>query len=121
MECAEKVVVACYLLDEGVDERDIVGFLAAMEAGCLDADKDSLALRRDFLTRPFASVPSGALGDVVRLMMAKIEMDEIRREFSLGVADLREIGRLIKHVTQSDAAAAAAKRRVMTVIKLLQG
>lgn len=120
MDCAEKVVIACYLLDEGVDGPEIADFVLSMEDGCLRGDGDALALRDAFRERPFEGVPSGVLGDVVRMMAAKMEMDEVRREFALGLAGLRDIERLVSHVPQNEVGARVAVRRVQDVVRLFR-
>jgi hypothetical protein len=120
MDCAEKVVIACYLLDEGVEGADIAQFVLSIEGGCLRGERDALALRDAFLERPFDGVPAGVLGDVVRLMAAKMEMDEVRREFALGLGGLRDIERLVSHVPQNEVGARVAVRRVQDVVRLFQ-
>jgi hypothetical protein len=120
MECAEKVVVACYLLDEGIAGSDIADFVSFLETGCLREEPDALALCNAFRERPFEGVPSGVLGDIVRLMVAKMEMDEVRREFSLGLAELRDLERLVSHVPQNEVGARVAVRRVQDIIRLFR-
>lgn len=117
MECAEKVVIACYLLDEGLDGASVAGFVSAMEGGCARGEHEAVALREAFKRRQAKEVPGGVLGDVVRLMVAKMELDEVRREFDLGVGGLREVERLIAHVPQNRAGARTAARRVVDVLR----
>lgn len=120
MDCAEKVVIACYLLAEEVDGPGIAAFVKVLEEGCARGDADACALREAFRSRVSEGVPDGVLGDVVRLMVAKIEMDEVRREYALGVAGFRDIARLVTHVPQNEVGARVAIRRVQDVVGLFQ-
>lgn len=118
MECAEKVVIACYLLDEGLDGASVAGFVSAMEGGCARGEHEAVARMEAFKRRQQAKdVPGGVLGDVVRLMAAKMELDEVRREFDLGVGGLREVERLIAHVPQNQVGARIAIRCVVDVLR----
>lgn len=120
MDCAEKVVIACYLLAEEVDGPGIAAFVRELEQGCDRGEDDASALREAFRSRVSEGVPHGVLGDVIRLMAAKIEMDEVRREYELGVAGFRDIARLVTHVPQNEVGARLAVRRVQDVVALFQ-
>lgn len=121
MDNTEKVIIACYLLDEGLDGKSVAGFIEALALGLDEGETDALRMRNAFLKRPAAGLPKGDLGRVVAIMVASRELKEVERRVSTISKDFD----LLRSLTASDQphelAARVAVRRLSEIIALPAG
>lgn len=119
MNCAEKVIIACFLLVEGAEQEGISAFVTAVEAGCALGEPDAFELREAFLLRARMDLPDGDMGGIIRMMLAKIELDVIYRDYDLRISNMREIERLVASAPQNEIAARVIVRKVQDVIRMM--
>jgi hypothetical protein len=117
MQQTEKVIIACYLLDAGLDGASVAGFIQALEDGVAAGEADALQMREEFRLRPAAGLPGGELGEIVRAVVLLADLHD--REACLESVS-RELG-LLQSLTSSDQphelAARVAVRRIAEVIR----
>ncbi len=118
MQQTEKVIIACYLLEAGLDGMSVAAFLEALEKGVMAGEADAAQMREDFRLRPAAGLPEGDLGEIVSIMLMLGDLRE--REDCLN--SISEELSLLQSLTFSDQphelAARVAVRRIADIIRL---
>lgn len=119
MQQTEKVIIACYLIEAGLDGKSIAAFVQALEDGVADGEADAIRMRDEFRLRPSAGLPSGELGEIVATMVLLGDLQS--RESRLEA--ISEELRLLQSLTSADypkheLAARVAVRRIAEIIRI---
>lgn len=86
---AERVIVSCLLLDEGADPGHVREFVSALSDGVEAGESDSASMLAAFMERAASRPPSGAAGDVIRVMRAVISLEATFSRFGMACEGLK--------------------------------
>lgn len=117
MEVAQKIMIACLLMSEGADDTSVKEFISVLEQGVELQEQDSIDLFSALMTRMDGELPEGSAGEIIRLMKAKIQLDETCRKFGLALSGLEKVMKILDGKPKNDFAAKIMIRRALGTIE----
>lgn len=115
MKVAEKIMIAFLLISEGADEQDVSEFLEALSEGIAKQESDAIIIYGGIMKRLDSDLP-GMTGAVVRLMKAKIHLDETFRRFGLAMSGMNKVVTILQSSPQSDMASKIILKKALNSI-----
>lgn len=116
MEVAQKIMIACLLMSEGADDASVKEFVSVLERGISSEEQDSIDLFNALMKRMEGELPLGSAGEIIRLMKAKLQLDETCKKFGLALSGLEKVVRILDGKPQNDFAAKVMMRRALGAI-----
>jgi hypothetical protein len=117
MQQTEKVIIACYLLEAGLDGASVAGFIEALEDGVVAGEADAVRMREEFRQRPAAGLPQGDLGQIVSAMVALADLHDREARLDRISADLNLLQSLTSADLPHELAVRVAVRRIADLIQ----
>jgi hypothetical protein len=119
MDVTEKIMAVCLFLDEVDDETAVLEFIAALESGIDAGEVDALAflegVRQRVATGP---LPTGVLGDIIRLMKSKQRLDQLFARMEMQTAIIRSISSLLSGRADNTLQAKITVKKIENVLQL---
>jgi hypothetical protein len=119
MDVTEKIMAVCLFLDEVDDETAVLEFIAALESGIDAGEVDALAflegVRQRVATGP---LPTGVLGDIIRLMKSKQRLDHLFARMEMQTAIIRSISSLLSGRADNTLQAKITVKKIENVLQL---
>jgi len=116
MEVAQKVMIACLLMSDGADDKTLAEFISVLEAGVEAGESDAVTLFDGLMERMNGPLPDGFAGEIIRLMKAKMKLDESHHKFGMSISGMEKVLKILDSKPKNDFSAKIMMQRALSAI-----
>lgn len=116
MQTAHKIMIASLLFSEGAQVDDVNEFLDRLAKGLEKNEEDAILIFETFMRRVEGDLPDGPAGEVIRVMKAKVHLDDNCRRFGIAVSGMKKVLELLNSNPKSELAAKVILKQVTDVV-----